>query len=80
MNTLIEKLKAKEVKTWNEYKNIQSCFPIEKRTEKQEYLIRESRATWYAWSKAHVMALESKQKQIETQIKIYNNRFLNKQT
>tara|TARA_R110000751_G_scaffold73709_2_gene149111 strand:+ start:25800 stop:26048 length:249 start_codon:yes stop_codon:yes gene_type:complete len=76
MKQLIKQLKEKEVETWKEFKNIETCFPIETRTEHQDHLIRESRMKWLIWSKAHIMALESIKKQIEAQIENFNNRVM----
>ncbi len=64
MNEFLNQLKALEAEAWKNYKQISFCFPIEKRTEEQEFLIREQRARWACWSKAVKMLMAEMQNEL----------------
>ncbi len=74
LRNIIEFLKEKADKTWDAYEHINGCFPIDKRDDSHEYLIREARARWSAWNNAYLKAVKEERDEIESQINEFNTK------
>lgn len=74
LQNVIDYLKVKADETWEAYEHINGCFPIENRDDQHEFLIREARARWSAWNKAHLMALKEAREEINNDIQDFNTK------
>jgi len=72
IRNVIEFLKEKSDKTWEHYEQIVKFFPIDKRDDQHEFLIREARAKWSAWNNAYLKALKEERDEIEREIEEFN--------
>lgn len=65
---LIDKLKAKEVESYKNYKDAQVKYGNNPSTPAKKLVVEKTRNRWIAFSEAHILALEVREKELTEKI------------